>query len=181
MLHGLLLAVSAFSASAALSPDQSVSSKNGEFIFNKYPARALEAGEQGTVKFRTQVNEKGVVLDCAVTQSSGYFRLDRETCDLIINHAKFAPVIDAGGTPREAVHDGLVNWRIPGAPASTGIKVKFVSQVPDKVVCKRVLKTGSLVTHSRLCMTEREWSRYADATQEEFGAFQGRKGATKGN
>jgi protein TonB len=180
MLHGLLLVAAALGAPGVVSPDQSVEARNGEFIFKNYPPRALANGEQGTVKFRTAVNEKGVAMDCEVIQSSGHFRLDRETCDLIINRARFAPVI-ADGKAREAVHEGLVNWRIPGAPVSAGIKVKYVSQAPDKVICKRSQKTGSLVTHTRLCLTMAEWERYETANQEEIGALQGRKGSTRGN
>ena len=87
MLQSLLILASAVAASGmAADPDQSVQAKNGEFIFSKYPPRALAAGEQGAVRFRAEVNEKGIVLGCKVTASSGFERLDRETCDEAIEH-----------------------------------------------------------------------------------------------
>ena len=175
MLSGLILF-----AAAVTSPDvaQSVESRNGEFIFSQYPARALAAGEQGPVRFRAEVGERGNVLSCKVTEGSGFKRLDRETCDLIVDHASFKPTLDQAGTARAAVHDGIVNWRIPGAaPAAT--KVAFGGKSPDEIVCKRINKTGSLVSHSRLCLTRREWSQYADRTQDQYGEIQGRFGSSR--
>ena len=178
MLHGLLFAALAFAGSPT---GEGFQSRNGEFIFSKYPPRALAAGEQGAVRFRAEVDEKGNVLGCEVTAGSGHPRLDKETCELIVNHATFAPTLDSTGKARAAVHDGLVNWRIPGSPAATPAKAKIASAAPDKVICKRIEKTGSLVAHSRLCLTQRDWTRYADETQDEWGALQGRKGTTNGN
>jgi TonB family protein len=178
MLPGLLL-VAAAAAITGVSPDapQSVQSKNGEFIFSQYPPRALAAGEQGSVQFRTEVDAKGNPLSCKVIAGSGHKRLDQETCDLIIDHATFKPTLDSDGKAREAVHDGIVNWRIPGSPAAT--KVASAGRSPDEVVCKRVTKTGSLVSHSRLCMTRREWVAYAERNQDEWGSMQGRFGSSR--
>lgn len=181
MLTTLLTIASAVAATAlAPEPGQIVQSKNDQFIFSKYPPRALAAGEQGTVRFRAEANEKGLVLSCEVTQTSGYRRLDRETCDLVVNHGTFKPTLDGAGRARSAVHDGVVNWRIPSAP-ETAAPIKLVSgKEPDKLICKRSLKTGSLVAHSRLCLTARDWDRYADENQDAWGDLQGRKGHTNG-
>ena len=156
-----------------------MSSIDKEFIFSQYPPRALAAREQGSVKFRVEIDEKGIVQSCKVTGSSGYERLDDETCTLVVEHAKFRPVLDGEGIAREAVHDGVVNWRIPGGSAPIKL-VTSGSQAPDKVICKRVEKTGSLVSRSRVCMTAREWSQQADQYQDEYGALQGRQGSTTG-
>ena len=180
MLASLILLGAAASITAA-TPDaaQSVQSRNGEFIFSKYPPRALAAGEQGSVRFRAEVDEKGNVLGCKVTQGSGFERLDRETCDLIVNHATFKPTLDTDGKARAAIHDGLVNWRIPGAAPAT--KTALIGgKSPDEVVCRRITKTGSLVSHSRLCLTRREWVRYAEENQDRYGEIQGRYGSTHG-
>ncbi len=171
MLSSLLL------VAAMMSPEigQSVESKNGEFIFSQYPPRALAAGEQGSVRFRAEVDAKGNVMKCKVTEGSGHKRLDRETCDLIVDHASFKPTLDSGGTAREAIHEGFVNWRIPGVtPAAT----KIAGKSPDEVICKRVNKTGSLVSRSRLCLTQRDWNIYAQKNQDEFGEIQGKYGST---
>jgi len=174
MLSSLLLF-----AAAMTSPEvgQTVQSANGEFIFSQYPPRALAAGEQGSVRFRAEVDARGNVMSCKVTEGSGHERLDRETCDMIVDHASFKPALDTEGVARDAIHDGFVNWRIPGvAPAAT----KVAGKSPDDVVCKRQNKTGSLVSHSRLCLTRREWSLYAQKNQDEFGELQGKYGSTHG-
>ena len=175
MLHGLLLIALAIGATG--SPDQSVQSKNGEFIFSQYPPRALAAGEQGAVRFRAEVDAKGNVLACKVIQGSGYKRLDRETCDLIVDHATFKQTLDSEGKSREAVHDGIVNWRIPGV-APTGA-LTASGRSPDQVICKRQSKTGSLVSHSRLCMTRREWVAYAERNQDDWGSRHGKQGSSR--
>lgn len=178
MSSALLLLVLATTSGAALDAAQSVQSRNGEFIFSKYPPRALAAGEQGAVRFRAEVNAKGLPLECEITNSSGYWRLDRETCDLIVQHATFKPTLDGEGKPRAAVHDGVVNWRIPGAPEAAAPVKLLDAKSTEKLICKRTLKTGSLVKHSRVCMTARDWDRYAEANQEDWGSLQGRKGHT---
>ena len=166
-------------AAAMTSPEvgQSVQSKNDEFIFSQYPPRALAAGEQGSVRFRAEVDAKGNVMSCKVIEGSGHKRLDRETCDLIVDHATFKPVLDGEGKAQEAIHDGVVNWRIPGV---TPAAKKIGGRSPDDVVCKRITKPGSLVAHSRLCLTRREWTRYAEENQDRYGEIQGRFGSTHG-
>ena len=176
MITGLLLLAAAI---ASPDPGQSVQSKNDEFIFSQYPPRALAAGEQGTVRFRAEVDDKGNVLACKVTEGSGHKRLDRETCDLIVDHATFKPTLDTNGKAREAIHDGVVNWRIPGLGAADATGPQTASARLDQVVCKRITKSGSLVSHSRLCMTRREWIAYADRNQTEWGDLQGRYGNTR--
>ena len=177
MFHALIYMAALASLSAeTVQPTQS---KNGEFIFSKYPPRALAAGEQGSVRFRAEADAKGNVLACKVTEGSGFERLDRETCELIINHASFKPTLDSDGTAREAIHDGIVNWRIPGAERAA--KVALIGgKSPDEIICKRITKTGSLVSRSRLCLTRWEWSQYADRNQEQFGEIQGKFGHTHG-
>ena len=172
MLHGLMLTALAIAATS--SSNQAFQSKNGEFIFSKYPPRALAAGEQGAVRFRAEVDARGNVMACEVTATSGHKRLDQETCDLIVNHATFKPAFDSDGKARAAVHDGLVNWRIPGGVARASKTASGRS--PDQIVCKRQAKTGSLVSNSRLCMTRREWGAYADRNQDDWGSLQGRQG-----
>jgi len=164
MFQALLLIAAVIATAPSQEPP--VQSKNGEFIFRQYPPRAKAAGEQGPVRFQAEVDAKGNVMSCKVTEGSGHERLDRETCDLIVDHASFKPTLDESGKARDAVHDGIVNWRIPGvAPAAT----KIAGKSPDEVVCKRSTKTGSLVAHSRLCLTRREWVQRAEANQAEWG------------
>jgi TonB family protein len=168
-----LLFIAAVTATAP-NQESPVQSKNGEFIFRQYPPRAKAAGEQGAVRFQAEVDASGNVMSCKVTEGSGYERLDRETCDLIVDHASFKPTLDDSGTARAAVHDGIVNWRLPGRTQAP-VKMALGGKSPDEVVCKRSTKTGSLVISSRLCMTRREWGEQAEKNQADWGDQQ-RKG-----
>lgn len=170
----------ALAASVSPQEGQPVQSKNGEFIFRQYPPRAKAAGEQGAVRFRADVDAKGNVMSCKVIASSGYPRLDDETCEMIVDNATFKPTYDSEGKARAAVHDGLVNWRLSDAPLKAAAKVAE-ADTPDKIICKRIPKTGSLVTHSRLCMTARQWEHKSEQFQDEWGSLQGRYGNTNGN
>jgi TonB family protein len=181
MISGLFIIALAAATVFAAEDLQSVQSKNDEFVFSKYPPRALAAGEQGAVRFQAEVNEQGLVLSCKITQSSGHWRLDRETCELIVNHATFKPALDSEGRAHAAVHDGIVNWRIPGRTQSEAAIKLVTSKESEKLICKRSPKTGSLVVHSRLCLSARDWERYADQYQEDWGSLQGRKGHTNGS
>ena len=180
MISIILLSALASTTGLAVDASQPVQSRNGEFIFRQYPPRAKAAGEQGTVKFRTEVDARGNVMSCKVVGSSGYRRLDDETCEMIVDHATFKPTYDSEGKAREAIHDGIANWRLPGVTAAAAPKMA-AAESPDKIICKRIPKTGSLVTHSRLCMTAREWEHKADQFQDDWGSLQGRYGSTHGN
>jgi len=72
----------------------------------------------------------------------------------------------------------MVTWRIPGAAASPAKVASIGGRSLDEVVCKRITKTGSLVSHSRLCLTRREGDRYAEENQDRYGEVQGRFGAS---
>lgn len=181
MISSIMLLALASVTSTAVDEGRPVQTRNGEFIFRQYPPRAKAAGEQGPVRFRAEVDAKGNVMSCKVIGSSGYRRLDDETCEMIVDHATFKPTLDSDGKARDAIHDGLVNWRLPGTPAAAQAAKIAAAEPPDKIICKRVPKTGSLVTHSRLCMTAREWEHKADQFQDDWGSLQGRYGSTNGN
>lgn len=152
---------------------------NNEFIFNKYPPRALAKGEQGSVRFQAEVDAKGSVRSCRVSGSSGYEQLDRETCDLIVHYANFKPALDNAGTRQMAVHTGVVHWRIPGKSASPKV-ADAKAKAADEIVCRRISRTGSLVANSRLCKTRREWGQDSDRHQREWGELQGNLGNSRG-
>lgn len=179
MITSIMLLALASVTSTAVDTGRPIQTQNGEFIFRQYPPRAKAAGEQGSVRFRAEVDVKGNVMSCKVIGSSGYRRLDDETCEMIVDHATFKPTLDSEGTAREAIHDGLVNWRLPASSPAVA-PIPAAAKAPDQIICKRIPKTGSLVTHSRLCMTAREWERKSEHIQDDWGTLQGRYGSTHG-
>ncbi|HEX8062111.1 MAG TPA: energy transducer TonB [Allosphingosinicella sp.] len=156
---------------------------NGDVLLSQYPARALAAGEQGSVGFKVTLDRDGYASACEVTHSSGHKRLDEETCELILSRAAFKGIKDGGGRKVSSVHEGVINWRLPGstaAPSRTWASAGLGKPKPEKKICRRRIKTGSLADFERLCATQADWDRMAQRTKEEWGAVQGSFGSTRG-
>lgn len=148
-----------------------------------YPTRALAAREQGPVGFRVTIDASGQPTACQVTQSSGYPLLDKETCDLITLRAVFKRPEGISGS-QLSTHEGVVNWKLPDSMTiETNASPRRVASAvaPEKKVCKKTARTGSLVATDRVCMTPSQWKRQSDEARELWEESQGRKGSTSGN
>ncbi len=155
---------------------------NTETLLKYYPRRALAAREQGLVGFTIRLDKAGHPTNCEVTHSSGHRLLDEETCALMLIHGVFKPVTDASGNRVSEVTEGVVNWKIPGVdggPVVAPTKVA-AANAPDKMICKRELKTGSLADYERTCMTRSEWKRMSDQMKEPWEEIK-RNAVTNGN
>lgn len=79
-----------------------------------YPDASLRAEEEGTTRVRYDINERGQVENCTVTQSSGHPRLDQTTCTLITRRFRFDPAKAEGGNAvREPGHTDAIKWVVP--------------------------------------------------------------------
>lgn len=148
-----------------------------------YPTRALAAREQGPVGFQVKIDASGQPTECRVTQSSGYPLLDKETCDLITLRAVFKRPEGISGS-QVATYQGVVNWKLPASMSIPTVdpSTRLAAAVaPEKKVCRKVTRTGSLVSTERVCMTPTQWRKQSDESKEEWDALQGRKGSTNGN
>ena len=151
--------------------------KNGEVVFNNYPPRALKAGEQGMVGFLITIDKDGEPTECRVTHTSGFPLLDQETCVLISNYGVFKPVRDASGRlVGQARSQGYVNWQLPGQSRVTSATKIAANDAPDKMVCRRIERTGSLIAKDRICKTAREWARTQSEQKRYIEDVQGIRG-----
>lgn len=84
------------------------------FSSNDYPMSAVDAREQGTVRFWIEVSAEGRVTECHIVQSSGSAALDAATCRVMRERARYTPARDANGRP-VASYDGdyTLTWRLP--------------------------------------------------------------------
>lgn len=156
--------------------------KNYDTLLQYYPKRALAAGEQGLVGFTIRLDKAGQPTNCEVTYSSGHRQLDEETCELMLIHGVFQPVKDSEGNKVNQVTEGVVNWRIPGGAKNAVAPIKVAeAKAPEKMICKRELKIGTLASYERTCMTKTEWRRYSDEMKQPYDEMQGRKGMTTGD
>ena len=152
-----------------------------EVMFQNYPPRALAAGEQGAVFFIVKLDDKAHQTSCEVTHSSGHPLLDQETCLMIVRHGVFKEVIGPDGKLKRSTHEGVVNWTLPGhAPAAMKPIPVTASTKPEKLVCKRTVKTGTLASYERTCMTEADWKRATRETQDWWNETRN-KGTTNGH
>jgi TonB family protein len=178
-----LLAATAAPAAAPPSAEAAARDKaNNEVVLSQYPERARAAGEQGTVGFRVALDREGYATSCEVTQSSGYKRLDQETCELILNRATFKGVRGPDGRKTNVTTTGVVNWRLPNTEPIVASPIRIAATPkPEKKICRRKVKTGSLADYERLCATAADWERMSQQTRREWGALQGTQGSTRGN
>lgn len=82
-----------------------------------YPAAALRAGEEGTVRFQLTVSPGGGVSDCVVIATSGSPSLDAATCRIMRMRARFKPARDEQGRAVEDRVEASVRWTIAKEPA----------------------------------------------------------------
>lgn len=180
-LAGVLFVAAPALAQAPQASAARNSSNSFDSLLKFYPPRALAAHEEGAVGFTVTLDGKGDVTGCQVTHSSGHPLLDQETCQLIALHAQFKP--DAGVSSSQVrTSEGVIAWKLP-ASSTTLAAPRAVTQgsAPEKVVCKKTMKTGSLASFERTCMTPSEWAKRSDEQKAEWEDIQGKKGSTSGN
>jgi TonB family protein len=173
---GLLLSQTAFAADPL--PTKALRDRQlSEIIFQNYPPRALAAGEQGAVFFIVKLDKDAHPTSCEVTHGSGHPLLDQETCDLIVQHAVFNSARDASGRVVKETTEGVVNWTIPGhAPEPINPIPLTGNDKPDKVICKKNVKAGTLSGVERTCMTQSQWAKQSDDQKQVYEDIQGKKG-----
>ena len=178
----VFVCVVAASAAAAQPADPKAAQNaiNWEIFQKLYPSRALAAHEQGAVGFKVTLDSKGNVTDCQVTHSSGHALLDEETCKVVTMNAQFNPDPNIS-VSQTRTHDGLIVWKLP-TWAATLDPPKPIPAVaaPEKLVCKKTLKIGSLASYERTCLTLTEWAKQSDDQKQPFAESQGAKGSTSG-
>ena len=149
--------------------------KNRAFVLANYPPRARAAGEQGVVYFKISLDRDGRLRSCEVTKSSGFSRLDDETCELMVAQAEFTMVKDATGKlVRAPIHHGAIKWELPDSAAPDAGAPKALASVtkPERLICRRITKPGSMVVTERRCLTAREWTLSRDYAQSETKRMQ---------
>jgi TonB family protein len=181
----LIVAATLFCSVPALAqvPNQqsAQNASNWDIFLKLYPKRALEAREEGAVGFTVTLDSQGQVAGCQVTHSSGHPLLDQETCKLITLNAQFKPDSSIGPS-QTRVHEGIINWRLPNSTAVLSAPVAVASTAaPEKIVCKKTPKTGSLASFERTCMTPTQWAKQSDDAKDMWADIQGKKGSTHGD
>ena len=69
-----------------------------------YPAEAVRKNWQGSVVTELKITKKGRVRACKVIESSGHAVLDKRTCEILIERARFNPAKDSAGRTVEGTY-----------------------------------------------------------------------------
>jgi len=193
LFAALIVGASAPALADAPADVKARNAQSWDVLFSEYPPRALAAGQQGLVGYKVKLDRDGYATECDVTRPSGHALLDEETCRLILNRATFKGVRDSNGRRVATVAEGTVNWVLPsqaasysGQPAATAATGLRIVDAPaaagsGKKICKRSLKTGTLASYERICLSKADWERHAERQREEWGELQGSKGSSRGN
>jgi len=86
---------------------------NTYFSVDDYPLRERRSGAEAQVGFTVVVGPDGRVSGCTVTASSGSRRLDRETCRILVQRARYWPARNALGAPVSSQDIGTISWPMP--------------------------------------------------------------------
>lgn len=82
------------------------------FSDRDYPAQSVQEHSGGRSQIMMMIDEKGVLKDCMVEETSGIAALDAQTCLILQQRAKFRPALDAAGKPVRSVLTQSVVWRM---------------------------------------------------------------------
>lgn len=69
---------------------------------------------------------------------------------------------------------------LAGTSASAATAAEQVRPA-DKLICRRMAETGSLVRKKRVCHTQGEWARISDAARKNTQELQDARNGTQGN
>lgn len=67
------------------------------------------------------------------------------------------------------------------AGSSTSATAAEQVRPADKLICRRMAETGSLVRKKRVCHTQGEWARISDAARKNTQDLQDARNGTQGN
>ncbi len=75
-----------------------------------YPTTSRINGRGGSVSFKLEIDRKGIVTACDITQSSGHRDLDEATCRVLATRGEFLPARDAKGKRALGAYSGTIVW-----------------------------------------------------------------------
>jgi hypothetical protein len=130
-----------------------------------------------------RTNRDGRVDSCQIVRSSGFSRLDKATCDLILVGATAVPLENGQGWKIAGNRDGLVQWRLPEGAVRPAVLPDFdtmVNRAGKPVECRRQTKSGSVWRMEKICLTAEDWKRQSEYAQSQTYAMQNPQGAIFG-
>jgi TonB family protein len=162
-----------------------VIARNRYVLAQAYPAEALKRGEEGDVVFALEIDKRGRLNSCQIVHSSGYRALDTATCEMLLAGATAKPIAAERGRHASAVREGIVEWRLPeGIPRPATIPPRDVTSanaIPEKLICRRQTKSGSLYITEKVCLTREQWAQSEQYARDDVLRMQSPQGNPGGS
>jgi TonB family protein len=98
-------------AQIAKGPQPKNIQKLAQFIQQRYPQRAAQNGDDGTVAVQLTINDKGRVTTCQIAASDRPAVFDDAACFGFLRMAEFEPAIGVDGRPRYSFWRTRVTYR----------------------------------------------------------------------
>lgn len=117
LVSALALALASTNNSPLAKAPKPAGTLAGLFNADDYPAEALNRNEQGDVGVSIHIDSAGSVSDCVILKSSGSETLDKRTCDVIRERARFKPALDRKGRAVASEYHQTIHWLIANGPA----------------------------------------------------------------
>jgi len=95
-------------------------------------------------------------------------------------NAVFSPEPDLSPSQKRT-HEGMIAWKLPASATvlSAPKPVETSATAPERIVCRKTVRAGTLAGFERTCLTAREWTRQSDDAKEMWADIQGKKGNTR--
>jgi TonB family protein len=159
----ILLPLLLAAAPAAGEPSRAKGNLAALVTSDDYPAVALRAEEEGTVRFRLDVGKDGLVNACSVTESSGSASLDSATCRIMQERARFTPARNSAGKRVTDRVQSSISWRMR-EPSDTSSEAEAAFVAYMKCLMPHLLPA---VVHLRLPLADLAVPGYAACRAEE--------------
>ena len=148
-----------------------------QLLRDNYPPESLRLGEEGHVGLKLEIDGAGKLMSCMVSQSSGYARLDRASCDVMLIHViKLKAPAPTDGRRGNAVRDGAIDWQLPPTtprpatppPHSPDTELR---EAAEKITCAVSARQGSILVKTKVCLSKTDRERQQEYARRNRDAL----------
>lgn len=102
---------------------------------SRYPAKARQSGEQGSVEVAVTVTAKGRASSCNVIMPGRLKTLEPHTCNTIMTKARFVPARDGNGRAVATTQNFVIQWSLVTGKHPLGSNIQPSGPMDVTVFC----------------------------------------------
>ncbi len=148
-----------------------------KLLADNYPPESRRLGEEGSVGLKLVVDGNGKLVSCTVSQTSGYARLDRASCDIMLIHVvRMVPPKAVDGRRGRAVKEAKIDWTLPaGTPRPPVAPPRSpdaeLASAAETITCTTAQRMGSLNLKQKVCLSAADRQRAQDYARRNRDAL----------